>query len=1210
MKKLLLIIFCLFGLFGYSQDEYYRIVDWKFYPENVIQLTDSTYTTDAIPFDYNDQGAIQRIVGGYVVDFVGHRYEVIDSTSTTITVLDIYHTMQAPQTGQIARCYRSVYNGDSKYVGSVDYSPLDESARWKMNGSDNEILWRHGIDYEFPFKRLVLDTNYVHDGSEIKGTVAWEETTQSVETHIADDLHLNNGEELWVPLCINNSGVDIINGQPVYINGASGSSPTIQLASNITYDESRLIGVATQDIPNGTSGRVTRFGFVNEINLSGCTAGGNVYLGDKVLTHVRPMGGLFPVVIGKSIVCTVSGRLLVYPQSVEYTSETNNAYGWASYLQGEQTNISFVDATRVFTVSPVASTFYFYQAGLKYIKTGAQTTTISDVEGLHIIYYDLGVLLEMVNPSSSQIVDAIRNKVITSVIYWDAINKISIYVSNERHTFHWPSWVHAYAHLSFGTQYGNGLALTNITLGIGSVNADAQFGSDSGAIVDEDIVTSIPTVLSTAGIPIYYRLGSGLGNWRRVTRSGYAFLNDGTTGLAMYNLNSGGAWSIVSMTNNYYRLVHVFATNDIGDPNKIIAMSGVAQYSSASDAEAAVNNEILNIYNSNLPFAEVKHIGSLILHTKTGLGNTVNARYIAIPSKPSGANYYMDYRRSTVIGTGGGGSGASTILGLSDTPDSYASHANKIFGVNSGETGMEFKAITATVAGTVNIPSGQQYQINGGSVVVDAINDAVTTTTSSQNAIFDALALKENLSNKENSTVDTSTTKYPTVNLLKTYADTKDPSTTNELNSSLTFNTSTNDLTVVDAGGNKTANISVNADLLINGYSGSISATANPISFSWPVAYSDTNYYLDIFAHYTETIDGKSVLIRNAVYDFIKTTTGFSLKLDTLAGVVEYRASRTINSETPANVVLKSDSTILFVTPTQLNDSSVNWNTAYIDRLKWNGGSTGLVAATGRTSLGGTAIGQSMFTLTNPSAITFPRFNADNTITALSADDFKTAIGATGGTSTATGEIWTAKTGTYASATTFTFTGTDKDVGLLEMSLFTCTDAAGTTRRIGYIKTATNASGTITANVITNTDLASGDKDFKIAYNRKATDYMKLVTIPGECIADASFSQGMFYADIQTNSYLLPVDFSVLTAASGSGAALIVNIYKNTTALFSSAPDLATNTVLRSQRPTTNTITAAEVVSLRIMSSAGATNKAADFQAKLYIVPQTIFTAF
>ena len=37
---------------------------------------------------------------------------------------------------------------------------------------------------------------------------------------------------------------------------------------------------------------------------------------------------------------------------------------------------------------------------------------------------------------------------------------------------------------------------------------------------------------------------------------------------------------------------------------------------------------------------------------------------------------------------------------------------------------------------------------------------------------------------------------------------------------------------------------------------------------------------------------------------------------------------------------------------TSITDASANWNTAYTDRLKWDGGSTGLVAATGRTSLG------------------------------------------------------------------------------------------------------------------------------------------------------------------------------------------------------------------------------------------------------------------
>jgi hypothetical protein len=82
--------------------------------------------------------------------------------------------------------------------------------------------------------------------------------------------------------------------------------------------------------------------------------------------------------------------------------------------------------------------------------------------------------------------------------------------------------------------------------------------------------------------------------------------------------------------------------------------------------------------------------------------------------------------------------------------------------------------------------------------------------------------------------------------------------------------------------------------------------------------------------------------------------------------------------------------------------SQTNWDTAYTDRLKWDGGSTGLVASTGRTSLGATTLGSNLFTITNPGAITFPRFNADNTVSSLSAADFRTAIGAGTGSGTVT----------------------------------------------------------------------------------------------------------------------------------------------------------------------------------------------------------------
>lgn len=157
--------------------------------------------------------------------------------------------------------------------------------------------------------------------------------------------------------------------------------------------------------------------------------------------------------------------------------------------------------------------------------------------------------------------------------------------------------------------------------------------------------------------------------------------------------------------------------------------------------------------------------------------------------------------------------------------------------------------------------------------------------------------------------------------------------------------------------------------------------------------------------------------------------------------------------------------------PTDANQT--NWTTAYTQTQQWNGGSTNLVAATGRTSLGGTTVGQSMFTLTNPSAITFPRFNADNTVSALNAADFRTAIGAgSGGGSVTTVSIVSANgfAGTVANATTTpaitlttSITGVLKGNGTAISAATSGTDySAGTSALATGILKSTTTTGALT----------------------------------------------------------------------------------------------------------------------------------------------------
>lgn len=141
-----------------------------------------------------------------------------------------------------------------------------------------------------------------------------------------------------------------------------------------------------------------------------------------------------------------------------------------------------------------------------------------------------------------------------------------------------------------------------------------------------------------------------------------------------------------------------------------------------------------------------------------------------------------------------------------------------------------------------------------------------------------------------------------------------------------------------------------------------------------------------------------------------------------------------------------------------------NWDSAYTERHQWDGGSTNLVAATGRTSLGGTTVGSNLFTLTNPSAVTFLKVNANNTVTAESASTFRTSIGA----GTGNGTITSIATTSPITGGTITSTGT---IGINASSTNTASyvvqrDASGnfaagtiTASLTGTASTATNVAG-------------------------------------------------------------------------------------------------------------------------------------------------------
>lgn len=216
---------------------------------------------------------------------------------------------------------------------------------------------------------------------------------------------------------------------------------------------------------------------------------------------------------------------------------------------------------------------------------------------------------------------------------------------------------------------------------------------------------------------------------------------------------------------------------------------------------------------------------------------------------------------------------------------------------------------------------------------------------------------------------------------------------------------------------------------------------------------------------------------------------------------------------------------------TTITDNHLNWD----KYNQWDGGSTGLTAATGRTSLGGTTAGQAIFTVANPSAITFLQVNANNTASLLSASAFRTAIGA----GTGSGDMLL---GTAQSVTeTKTFT---KDKLLVKgTSTGTTNITTANTSATSYVATIPAKTGTIAMT----SDIISQVED-------NITDAHTTIAPSGNAVFDA-LALKLNTADLQDP---VPIIYSTVATAqinaqTASYAAVLGDLGKTITITSASA---------------------------------------------------------
>lgn len=166
--------------------------------------------------------------------------------------------------------------------GSPAYTPSGINSAWAYIDTTAGTIYTYyagswhlvsaggGTSFDGHVDSLVFNTAVTATDS--VGKMYYDAANETISVGIDGGAVYQLGQELYYPLVINKSGATIHNGQPVMVDTATlvtGDHVRIIPARNgATYPSEYVMGVATADIPNDSTGLVTWFGYVREVKQS------------------------------------------------------------------------------------------------------------------------------------------------------------------------------------------------------------------------------------------------------------------------------------------------------------------------------------------------------------------------------------------------------------------------------------------------------------------------------------------------------------------------------------------------------------------------------------------------------------------------------------------------------------------------------------------------------------------------------------------------------------------------------------------------------------------------------------------------------------------------------------------------------------------------------------------------------------------------------
>lgn len=182
-----------------------------------------------------------------------------------------------------------------RWLDDIDRSTIQDDRYLRYDAHTKKFVFDHPsgsqigvLDY------LALNTNGPGEVP-LPGTLSWNPSEDCLNVTQNDGSTLQVGLENYI-LVHNHTGSNLYNGDVVKFSGVDTSVPDLPLCALMTADYTAqplyLIGVLTNDIPIGQTGRATILGRVHDLNTTGSDVGETWNVGDILWVHPTLPGKL------------------------------------------------------------------------------------------------------------------------------------------------------------------------------------------------------------------------------------------------------------------------------------------------------------------------------------------------------------------------------------------------------------------------------------------------------------------------------------------------------------------------------------------------------------------------------------------------------------------------------------------------------------------------------------------------------------------------------------------------------------------------------------------------------------------------------------------------------------------------------------------------------------------------------------------------------